>query len=128
MGINSPDQLRHHPLRGSIFESWVAAEIVKLRVHTGNTPAVHHFRESRGLEVDLVIDAGVRLVLVEAKSGATVRSQHLGPLARLSQLLQTRGETREIQSVLVHGGEEFQRRSIGLALPWSAIERGPWLG
>jgi hypothetical protein len=29
LGIRSPDELRHHPLRGAIFESWVLSEMVK---------------------------------------------------------------------------------------------------
>lgn len=127
LGITNPDQLRHHPLRGSIFESWVAAEIIKQRLHAGTVSGVHHFRESRGLEADFVIDEGARLVLVEAKSGATVRSAYLRPLTRLSELLQNRDEKRDIECVLVHGGEEMQKREAGAVLPWSKIELGPWL-
>ncbi|MAE71680.1 MAG: AAA family ATPase [Gemmatimonadetes bacterium] len=127
LGISSSDQLRHHPLRGPIFESWVIAEITKARLHAGRAPGAHHFRESRGLEVDGVIDEGSALVLVEAKSGATLRSEHFRPLARLSELLRQRDDSRGIQAVLVHGGDERQRRSAGLALPWSGIEHGPWV-
>ena len=29
LGIRTPDELRHHPLRGAIFESWVVAEITE---------------------------------------------------------------------------------------------------
>ena len=126
LGIGSPDQLRHHPLRGALFESWVISEILKQRLHRGRAPAVHHFRESRGLEIDAVLERGEALVFVEAKSGATVQSEHLKPLVRLSALLRSRGEKRGLESVLVHGGEESQQRSDGLVLPWSRIDGGPW--
>ena len=35
LGIREPEQLRLHPLRGAIFESWVIAEIYKAYVHRG---------------------------------------------------------------------------------------------
>ena len=37
LGIRSAEELRHHPLRGAIFESWVASEIYKS--HPSRSPA-----------------------------------------------------------------------------------------
>ena len=48
LGIRSAEELRHHPLRGPIFESWVAAEIFKHRAHRGETVGMFHFRAARG--------------------------------------------------------------------------------
>lgn len=31
LGIRDPDQLRVHPLRGALFESWCASEVLKAR-------------------------------------------------------------------------------------------------
>ncbi|GMQ87532.1 MAG: hypothetical protein BMS9Abin08_0736 [Gammaproteobacteria bacterium] len=31
-GIQEPDQLRRHPLRGAIFESWAVAELYKIHL------------------------------------------------------------------------------------------------
>ena len=127
LGITSPDQLEHHPIRGALFESWVVSEIIKTQLHSGRASRIHHFRESRGLEVDAVLEDGERLVLVEAKSGATVKSEHLRPLVRLSDLLQARGEARRVERVLVYGGDETQERSDGTVLPWSQMGRGAWV-
>lgn len=127
LGIHTPDQLRHHPLRGAIFESWVVAEIIKTRLHAGFTPGVHHFRESRGLEVDTVLEREGTLVLVEAKSGATMNTEQLRPLSRLSELLERHAEHQPTERVLVYGGDEAHSRSAATILPWSRIDRGPWI-
>ena len=37
IGIRTPEQLRTHPLRGAIFETWVVSEIVKHRMNLGET-------------------------------------------------------------------------------------------
>ncbi len=127
LGIHAPDQLRYHPLRGAIFESWVVAEILKTRLHAGFSPGVHHFRESRGLEVDAVIEREGTLILVEAKSGATMNSEQLRPLARLTELLERHQEHQPTERVLVYGGAEPHARSAATVLPWSRIDRGPWI-
>ena len=126
LGIDSPEQLRHHPLRGALFESWVISEIIKQRLHSGRVAGVHHLRQARGLEVDAVVEDGGRVVMVEVKSGETIRKEHLGPLLRLSEQLRDSGEGRSLDPVLVYGGGELQRRSNATVLPWSRIEAGPW--
>jgi len=46
LGIRDVEQLRHHPLRGAIFESWVVAEIAKAHLHRGTPADLHRARLS----------------------------------------------------------------------------------
>ena len=70
LGIRGPEELRHHPLRGALFESWVVAEALKSRLHRGLTQDAFYFRDHKGLEVDLIVDSGAVTYLAEVKSGA----------------------------------------------------------
>ena len=63
LGIHSAEELRHHPLRGAIFESWVVSEILKDFSHQGRTPTLYHYREPRGLEIDFIIESAKDLHL-----------------------------------------------------------------
>lgn len=121
LGARSPDELRGHPLRGAVFETWVATEIWKQRVHRGLTPRLFHWRETRGLEVDLVVDDGAVLWLVEAKSGATLAGDWFPPLA--AALAATRAEHpgREVRACLVYGGDEESARHDIRVVPWHQI-------
>ena len=56
IGIRTPEQLRSHPLRGPIFETWVISEIVKHRMNLGETRGLFFYRNRDGAEVDLVIE------------------------------------------------------------------------
>ncbi len=126
LAIRSPEQLAHHPFRGALFESWVASEVAKARLHRGLTPNLYHYRETRGAEVDLVLDEAERLILTEVKSGATVASDWLVPLVRLRERLQASGESRSIELRLVHGGDaSHERQGVGL-IPWWQIHEHPW--
>ena len=124
LGIRGPDDLLHHPLRGPIFESWVAAEIVKAHVHRGRTPALHHFRDAKGLEVDLVLAGAKTLQLVEVKSARTVSEEFFSGMRRLADIEVPR--TAAVEQVLVYGGDEKQRRQGARVVPWSCLDQERW--
>ncbi|MBE7419292.1 MAG: ATP-binding protein [Ideonella sp.] len=105
IGIQREEQLASHPLRGSLFENLVVMEFVKQAVHSGLTPALHYYRDSAGVEVDLVVEHGVppgQLGLVEIKAGQTFRPEWLAPLRRLEQWV----EVPVARRMLVYGGNE----------------------
>lgn len=121
VGIESPDQLVTHPLRGAIFESWVASEIYKARVHSRREPRMSHLRVSRGPEVDVVVESGKEIIAVEAKSGATAHSSFFQHLASFAEKL-----GGEVTSRVVYGGSERQQRSAGELIGWSSIQDVAW--
>ncbi len=123
LGIRTADQLRHHPLRGPIFESWVVSEILKARLHRGEPESTYHFRQPRGLEADIVVEDGMRVIVADAKSGATFRGSAFEPLVRIAALI---GDA-EPEVVVVHGGDDTQTWSAGQALAWRDVAAGPWV-
>jgi uncharacterized protein len=115
LGISDPDQLRTHPLRGAIFESWVAGEIVKAFFHSGRRVDLKHFRESRGLEFDIVVEKGLVMHLVECKSGATMQPVFTEALKKTRMLFGERLQDVATTLALVYGGEEsFMRSEVGV--------------
>ncbi len=122
LGIRSADELRRHPLRGAIFESWVAAEIFKHRTHRGETGGMFHFRATRGPEVDIVIRRGLSLIGCEVKSATTMDGSFLRPLQRLEELLDSALTKR-----LVFGGGQGHERSQIECIPWRELHQSSWL-
>jgi predicted AAA+ superfamily ATPase len=123
LGIREPEQLRLHPLRGAIFESWVVSEVYKSLVHRGLHADLYHYRESRGLEIDLLIEQGERLQAVEVKSSATASAALFKNLVRLAERLGGIAESRRLESCVVYGGEATQRRSGARLLSWRDVSR-----
>ena len=121
LGIRSADELRFHPLRGAVFESWVAAEVMKAARNRGQTPSLFHYRENRGPEVDLVVEEASRVLLVDAKSGQTFAPSFLKHLDRLADRLREAGDPRTIERVLVFGGDQGQLRNGARVVPWAQI-------
>jgi hypothetical protein len=72
-GLKDLDHAAAGPLGGTIFETAVLLQIVKAFVNRGEEPQVHFWRTSVGVEVDLVVEVGGKLIPIEVKLSATPR-------------------------------------------------------
>jgi predicted AAA+ superfamily ATPase len=72
-GLKDPDHASSGPMGGAIMETAVLSEIVKTLTHRGLHPDVYFWRTSAGTEVDIVVEAGRRLVPIEVKLSGTPR-------------------------------------------------------
>ena len=118
LGIRKPEQLRHHPLRGAIFESWVVAELYKGQSNSGKDPDMFHYRESRGPEIDLLINQGDILHAIEIKSGATVSMDFFKHFQSLAGRLINTSLPAVIKNHVIYGGEDSQQRTQAQLLSW----------
>ncbi len=87
LDIQTPSQLQHHPLKGSLFETFVVVEILKHYYATGKRPNLSYFRDSNGREVDLILTQGDSLFPIEIKSSETVSTDFFKNLTYLTTLL-----------------------------------------
>lgn len=122
LGIREPEQLRLHPLRGAIFESWVVSEIYKTCLHGGLQANFFHYREARGLEIDLLIEKGQEFSAVEIKSGATISEDFFKNLKKFAERIQERKGT-QLQKYVVYSGQISQKRSQAHVLSWKDITK-----
>lgn len=126
LGIRTPAQLREHPLRGAIFETWVAAEIYKARVHRGLPPSMSFFRDRKGNEVDVLVERATDILAVETKSGHTVADDFFTGLRTLAASLATARPRRRIHPFVVYGGSDPQQRSAATVVPWAQLDAHDW--
>ena len=119
LGIREPAQLRTHPLRGALFETWVVSEVLKHRTHRGERGGLSFYRDRNGTEIDLVVDHPTRLLLIEAKSAATASPGWLTAAGRVSAHLE--GLRPRCDAAVVYGGDARQRRTHGELVPWRDV-------
>ena len=119
LGIRTPEQLRSHPLRGSIFETWTISEIKKHRSNGGDTRGLSFYRDRNGAEADLVIESPSRITLVDAKSAATPSSSLFRGVRRVRRHLT--GLPDPCNAVIVYGGDQLQQRTDGNIVPWHKL-------
>jgi len=54
-------------MSGPIFESFVISEIIKSYSHNGKSPSLYYYRDSNGVEIDLLIAQDDMLFPIEIK-------------------------------------------------------------
>ena len=121
--FGNPAQLATHPLRGALFESWAVGEVLKARLGRGQVPGLHHYRENRGPEVDLMVQADSGWKLLEVKSGQTVDPSFFRHLTALAERLVPEGGA-ELR--LVHGGTTDRVQQGVRVVPWSSLPELDW--
>jgi uncharacterized protein len=109
LGIRTPEQLTTHPLRGSLFETCVVADLVKARRNRGESNGLYFWRDSNGVEVDVIEEQGIHLRPIEIKAGQTVRPESFRSLERWMEL----AGDKAVHPTLIHAGSEsYQHRGI----------------
>ena len=97
------------------------AELYKALAHQGEQPILHHYRESRGLEMDVMAQRGDCLHAVEVKSAATAAPDFFKGFAQIAERIQTAGLSLRLDNVVVYGGETSQQRSTARLLGWRDV-------
>lgn len=119
LGIQTPDQLATHPLRGSIFETCIISELKKNISNLGLNIDLFFWRDSNGREIDIIVDFGGKYMPIEIKSGQTVNRDFFSGLEHWTRLA---GDLA-IAPTLVYGGkQEWSRKGVRV-LGWDKSEK-----
>ena len=126
LGIQTPAQIETHPLRGNIFETFVVAEWMKSFLNRGERPAFYFWRDSNGVEVDLLIEQGDiahggRIVPVEIKSGKTVVGEFFSGLEKWTALA---GDMAVAPTLIYGGSQDFEHKGVSVR-GWQKMGRCP---
>jgi predicted AAA+ superfamily ATPase len=117
LGIREMEQLAYHAQRGALFENLVVTEFLKGRFNTGQQADLYFWRDSKGLEIDLLVDDGISLKPIEIKSGQTIAPDFLNSLRRWCEL----SGVPDRPAALVYGGDKaFSNKSISI-IPWRSL-------
>ncbi len=81
--LNDVDKLRSSDKYGMIFENFVIAEKAKYKAHRQKDPNMFFFRDSNGLEVDLIEPENMKTEMTELKSGKTFKLDFLKNMRKL---------------------------------------------
>jgi hypothetical protein len=87
LGMESELHVSRDPLRGSLFENLALTETLKYRYNRGRKNTLAFYRDSRGNEVDMILESGRDVFPVEVKAGATIATDFFKGLAHFSRLI-----------------------------------------
>lgn len=117
LDIQNQPHVAAHPLKGALFENFVAAELLKLRLNRGLLNNLYFFRDNVGNEVDILLEYGASVRPVEIKLGKTINDDFFKGLRYYKKI----SRQKCAQPALIYGGESNQRRSDFLVLSYRHI-------
>jgi predicted AAA+ superfamily ATPase len=116
--ILDQQHLRHHPLRGALFESFVVADLLKGRFNAGEESNLYFWRDKSGHEIDGLMERpGNPMLLLEIKSGKTVAEDFFSNL-RYYQKLSGLGAG---DAYVIYGGDQEQKWPHAHVIPWNRL-------
>lgn len=114
-GVREARELVLGNLRGPLFETLVVAEFMKFKRNHLRPEELYFWRDSAGNEIDLLVEAGDRLLAVECKAGQTVAGDWFGALEKFGRL------AGQAEGLVVMGGDRGQPRSEFPVVSWREI-------
>lgn len=105
LGIRTINELQLHFAKGQLFENYVLLEKMKQSWNNKTHEKFFFWRDSKGEEIDILMERNQQLNAIEIKSGKTIHPDFFTALNRFKNL------KPETCLYLVYGGSEMQRRS-----------------
>ena len=116
LGIHSAQELQTHYARGALFETWAVTEALKWRAVRGNAQPVYFWRDNIGNEVDLLLEQGGSITLIEIKSGQTFQPDWLRSLHTVQGHID-----QPVRKVVLYGGSLSAERSEANLVGWRDV-------
>jgi predicted AAA+ superfamily ATPase len=114
LGVRTVEEVAFHAQRGNLFETLMVSELLKQCWNDGRPSNLFFWRDSKGLEIDLLLEKGEALTPVEIKSGATIAADFTDNLKKWVQLS---GNPQQ-PSWLIYGGDRQFATGSTQIIPW----------
>ena len=110
LGIEQPENLAFHPMRGHLFENLIVTEMLKRRLNEGKEPNIYFYRDSNQNEIDILQTAPEGLHAIEVKSAMTYSPNFEKVLLKANSLIKSNIARRTI----VYTGQIESHNSGGI--------------
>ena len=108
LGIETPEQMIRDPLLGNIFENFVVIEALKTRLNLGLEPNLYFFRNSNGVEIDLILQEQNKLKLFEIKSGKSLNDEFCRNMKNFSAKYNEDIASDSTKGTVIYSGETYE--------------------
>ena len=102
LNIENPKQMFRDPLRGSVFENLIVTEALKAKLDSNRKDNLFFYRNSNGVEVDIIDTSENSLEIYEIKSGSALDKDDIKNMQSFSKKYPTTGMH------LIYSGEDYE--------------------
>ena len=108
--LENPSMVTRDPLMGNLFENMVVVEALKKRYNAGKDAGLYFYRDSHGMEIDLLLASARKLYPFEIKAARTYSSEFAKNIKKFRLL-----NDKTAGGCVIYSGEQEQKiKEIGL--------------
>lgn len=116
--IRNDKDLSKSSFRGPLFENLIIADLYKQYYNAGLRPPLYFWRDTNDrVEVDCIIDKGIKLLAFEIKAGETIVSSFFDALQKWNEISSTDAHN----NYLIYAGELAQKRTQANIIGWQKV-------
>lgn len=96
LGITSAEQMESFYMRGAMFENFVVSELLKRRLFAGKSDELYFWRDSNGVEVDVLEEDSLELKAYEIKASETLNTAFFSNIKKIKDLVGLKSENTAV--------------------------------
>ena len=104
LDLENPGMVARDPLMGNLFENMVVVEALKARYNAGKDVGLYFFRDSNGMEIDLLQSANRQLYPMEIKAARTYNSDFAANIKKFGTL-----NDKTADGSIIYSGDNTQK-------------------
>ena len=86
LGITSAEQMETFYMRGALFENLVISELLKKRLFAGKSDELYFWRDSNGVEIDVIEEDSLELKAYEIKASETMNTAFFSNIKKIKDI------------------------------------------
>ena len=105
-------------MRGALFENFVVSEILKKRLFTGKTDELYFWRDSNGVEIDVLEEDNLELKAYEIKVSETMNTSFFSNIKKVKDIAGLKSEN----TAVVYSGKSLPAtKDCGSYICWKEL-------
>ena len=118
LGITCAEQIENFYMRGALFENFVVSELLKRRLFAGKTDELYFWRDSNGIEIDVIEEDNLEIKAYEIKASETMNTAFFSNIKKVKEHT---GLKAENTAVIYSGKTLPATKENGAYICWKEI-------
>ena len=102
LGLTESTQIETFYMRGALFENMIVSELLKKRIFSGKNEELYFWRDSNGIEIDVLEEDGTELYAYEIKASETMNNTFFSNIKKIKDAAEIKLEN----TAVIYGGNK----------------------
>lgn len=119
LGITNSNQIESFYMRSALFENLIVSELLKRRIFAGKSDDLYFWRDSNGIEIDVIEEDNTELHAYEIKASETMNSAFFSNIKKIKDTAGIKWQN----TAVIYGGNLAVPASdtCGAYIPWKEM-------